>query len=299
VNYLLLALIPAAFGLNPVIARALHLTFEPGTLTVLRWSFSALIVGTIALARGRQERWRAPLKDYLALIGLGALGMGFCAYAAYVATQTATATTVGLIYACTAALVAGWEIVRGQTRATLPLLAGLVLCIAGVATLLTRGHLETIATLDIGRGELWAVAGMSMWAFYSVAMRPQAATLTPFASFTVLSLTATLAALPFAALELSAQPLPPLAPVYIAWIAALSLITGVFAFMGYNWSLTRNGAILTAATISLSPLYIAGMAIVLIGEQVHWYHGVALALVTAGLGAINLARMRPAKSKGT
>jgi drug/metabolite transporter (DMT)-like permease len=297
-NYLLLAIIPAAFGLNPVIARALHLTFEPGTLTVLRWSFSALIVGAIALARGRGERWRAPLKDYAALIGLGALGMGFCAYAAYVATQTATATTVGLIYACTAALVAGWEIVRGQTRASLPLLAGLVLCIAGVATLLTLGHLESIATLNIGRGEQWAVAGMSMWAFYSVAMRPQAATLTPFASFTVLSLTATLAALPFAALELSAHPLPPLAPVHVAWIAALSLITGVFAFMGYNWSLTRNGAILTAATISLSPLYIAAMAIMLIGEEVHWYHGVALTLVTSGLGAINLARMRPAKSKG-
>jgi drug/metabolite transporter (DMT)-like permease len=292
-NYLILALIPAAFGLNPVIARALHLTFEPATLTVLRWSLSALIVGVIAIARGGQERWRAPLKDYAALIGLGLFGMGFCAYAAYVATQTATATTVGLIYACTAALVAGWEIVRGQTRASLPLLAGLVLCVAGVATLLTRGHLETIATLDIGRGELWAIAGMSVWAFYSIAMRPRAATLTPLASFTVLSCAATLAALPLAALELQARPLPPLAPVHIAWIAALVLITGVFAFMAYNWSLARNGAILTAATIALSPLYIAGMAIVLIGEEIAWYHGVALALVTLGLGAINLARMRP------
>jgi drug/metabolite transporter (DMT)-like permease len=299
VNYLLLALIPAAFGLNPVIARALYQTFEPGTLTVLRWSFSALIVGAIALARGRRERWRAPLKDYLALIALGAVGMGFCAYAAYVATQTATATTVGLIYACTAALVAGWEIVRGQTRASVPLVAGLVLCVVGVATLLTRGHLETIATLDIGRGELWAVAGMSMWALYSVAMRPRAATLTPLASFTVLSMTATCAALPFAALELTARPLPPLATVHIAWIAALSLITGVFAFIAYNWSLARNGAILTSATIALSPLYIAGMAIVLIDEEMHWYHGAALALVTTGLIALNLARMRAAKASGT
>ncbi len=263
---------------------------------MLRWSFSALIIGALAIARGNQERWRAPLRDYMALIGLGVLGMGFCAYAAYVAAQTATATTIGLFYACTAALVAGWEIVRGQTRASLPLLTGLVLCIIGVATLLTRGHLETIATLDVGRGEMWAVAGMSMWAFYSVAMRPRAATLTPLASFIVLSCAATLAALPLAVLELQAHPLPPLALVYVAWIAALVLITGVFAFMGYNWSLARNGAILTSATISLSPLYIAGMAIVLIGEDIHWYHGVALTLVTSGLGAINFARMRPAKS---
>ncbi len=291
-NYVLLALIPAAFGLNPVIARALHTTFEPATLTVLRWSFSALIIGAVALARGKRERWRAPLSDYLALIGLGVAGMGFCAYAAYVATQTATATTVGLIYACTAALVASYEIVRGQTRLTLPLLIGLSLCLVGVATLLTRGHLETIGTLHVGRGELWAVAGMCVWAFYSVAMRPRAGTLTPLASFTVLSCAATLAALPLMAMELSTHSLPQLGLVHIAWIAALVLITGVFAFMGYNWSLARNGAILTAATISLSPLYIAGMAIVLIGEDIAWYHGVALALVTAGLGAINFARAR-------
>jgi drug/metabolite transporter (DMT)-like permease len=291
-NYLILALIPAAFGLNPVIARALHATFEPATLTALRWSFSALIIGAVALARGRRERWRAPLADYLTLIALGIAGMGFCAYAAYVGTQTATATTVGLIYACTAALVAAYEIATGKARASLPLLTGLVLCIVGVATLLTRGHLETLGSLAVGKGELWAIAGMAVWAVYSVAMRPRANTLTPLATFTVTSTAATLAALPLMAMELQTRPLPPPTPALIAWIVALVLITGVAAFIAYNWSLARNGAILTSATISLSPLYIAGMAIVLIGEEIAWYHGVALGLVTLGLAALNMARAR-------
>jgi len=101
-----------------------------------------------------------------------------------------------------------------------------------------------------------------------------------------------LAALPFMALELSARPFATMTPVLGLWIAALVLITGVAAFIGYNWSLARNGAILTSATISLSPLYIAGMAIVLIGEEIAWFHGVALALVTAGLAAINVARAK-------
>jgi drug/metabolite transporter (DMT)-like permease len=291
-NYLLLALIPAAFGLNPVIARALHATFEPGTLTVLRWSFSALIIGVVALARGRRERWRARISDYVALAGLGIGGMGFCAYAAYAATQTATATTVGLIYACTAALVAIYEIARGQTRASVPLVAGLILCLVGVATLLTRGHLEELGALDFGIGELWAVAGTTGWAMYSVAMRPRANILTPLATFTVTSVAATLAALPFMLSEISLRPLPEPTLVHGMWIAALVLITGVAAFIGYNWSLMRNGAVLTAATISLSPLYIAGMAIVLIGEEIAWFHGLALALVTSGLACLTWARAR-------
>ena len=293
-NYLLLALIPAAFGLNPVIGRALHTSFEPATLTVLRWLFSAVIIGTIALSRGRRERWHASLADYAILLCLAALGMGFCSYAAYAGAQTATATTVGLFYACTGAIVAGYEIARGVTRASLSLILGLALCLGGVATLLTRGHLETIAQLQIGDGELWALAGTIGWAAYSIAMRPRANILTPLASFTVMSIAATAATLPFMALELHApHPLPPFEASHAAWIAALVLITGVAAFIGYNWSLARNGAILTSAAISLSPVYIAGMAIVLIGEQVAWYHGAALALVTSGLVAINCARATP------
>ena len=290
-NYLLLALVPAAFGLNPVIGRALHGTFEPGTLTLLRWALSVLVIGALALGRGDSERWRASPKQYVSLILLGIGGMGFCAYAAYAATATATATTVGLIYACTAALVAGYEIVRGQTRASFALVMGLGLCLGGVAMLLTKGHLEALLSTELGTGELWAIAGTIGWAAYTIAMRPRGAILTPLATFAVMSFAGALAALPVAGLELQGR-IPALEPVHAAWIAALVLITGVAAFMGYNWSLARNGAILTAASISLSPVYAAGMAIVLIGEEVAWYHGVALGLVTLGLIAINVARVR-------
>ena len=40
------------------------------------------------------------------LVVLGALGMGFCAYAAFAAARTTAATNIGLIYACTTPLVA-------------------------------------------------------------------------------------------------------------------------------------------------------------------------------------------------
>jgi drug/metabolite transporter (DMT)-like permease len=298
-QYLLLALIPIAFGLNPVIGRALHDSFEPATLTGLRWSISALIIGSVALARGRRERWRASPTQYASLIALGMGGMGFCSYAAYAATSTATATTVGLIYACTAAVVAAYEIATGRARASGALVLGLLLCLVGVGVLLTRGHLEALVSLPIGAGEMWSVAGTLVWAAYSIAMRPRAQILTPFAGFTVLSIAATVAALPIMMWELHARPWAVLQPVFQPvqgiWIAALALITGVAAFMGYNWSLTRNGAILTSASISLAPIYIAVMAVVLIGEAIAWYHGVALALVSLGLIVVTL---EPGRVKG-
>jgi drug/metabolite transporter (DMT)-like permease len=47
--------------------------------------------------------------------------------------------------------------------------------------------------------------------------------------------------------------------------------------------------VLTSASISLTPVYAAGLAMLLIGEQLAWYHAAALALVVAGLLLVNRA----------
>ncbi|MEQ1646986.1 MAG: DMT family transporter [Hyphomicrobiaceae bacterium] len=291
-NYLLLALVPAAFGLNPVIARAMVGTFEPGTLTLIRWSLSALIIGAIAVARGRSERWSASPRLIIELSLLGVLGMGFCAFAAYTGVKSTTATAVGLIYSTTAALVAAYEIARGRTKPSLALTAGILICLFGVATLIMRGDVTAFAALQLGAGELWAVAGTLGWVTYTLAMRTRGTAMSPLPMFALMSTAGALAVVPIAGMELSETPLPTLHWIHSVWISALVLITGVGAYMGYNLSLARNGPILTAASLSLSPFYIAGLAVMLIGEDVAWYHGVAIVLVTVGLGFIQFARLK-------
>ena len=292
--YLLLALVPAAFGLNPVIARALAGVYEPGTLTFIRWALSALLIGTIALARGRNERWNLGARDLPRLLFLGALGMGFCSFAAYAGVKTATATTVGLIYACTSALVTAVELVEGTTKPSAMLFAGVIACFTGVAVLLTRGDLMAITELSIGAGELWAVGGTVLWAGYTLAMRKKPGDMTPFALFTVLALIGAAFAAPVAGIEIAEKGLPPFDGSIALWLTALVLITGVGAFLGYNVSIRLSGPVLTAASISLAPLYIAVMATLLLGEAVGLHHLAAIACVVSGLVLITLARARPA-----
>ena len=71
------------------------------------------------------------------------------------------------------------------------------------------------------------------------------------------------------------------------WLAAVVLATGIGAFLGYNISLKRNGPVLTSASLTLTPVYAAGLAMLLIGEQLAWYHGAALTLVVTGLLLVN------------
>ena len=295
-NLLLLALVPACFALNPVTGRALVDAFGPASLTVIRWSLSALIVAGIAGLRGG-ERWRAPGRHLWRVAVLGALGMGFCAYAAFEGVRTAPATNIALIYACTSALVAGWEILAGRQRLAVSLLAGIAACLAGVVLVITRGHPEVLRDLAFTPGDLWAAAGMLVFVAYTIALRRMPPVLTPLPQFAVMGLGATLALLPFAASEMAAAP-PALEPWMLPWLAGVVLATGIGALLGYNISLQRNGPVLTSASLTLTPVYAAGLAMALIGERLAWYHGVALVLVVAGLLLVNRATSMPRAGRG-
>jgi drug/metabolite transporter (DMT)-like permease len=289
-NWLLLALVPACFALNPVIGRALVDAFGPASLSVVRWSLSAAVIAAIAVARGPAERWQAPPLLILRIGLLGAMGMGFCAYAAFIAAQTAEATNIALIYGCAAALVTAWEIAAGRLRVSLPLLIGVALCVLGAVLILTRGHPGILRDWTFVMGDLWAAAGMVVFVVYTVALRRVPAALTAMPQFVVMAAAATLALLPFAAAEIAAGRLPQVHAGTLPWIAAVVLLAGIAAFLGYAISLRRNGPVLTSASISLTPVYAAGFAIALIGEQLAWYHAIALALVVTGLLLINRAQ---------
>jgi drug/metabolite transporter (DMT)-like permease len=286
-NWLLLALVPACFALNPVIGRALIDTFGPATLSVVRWSMSAGVIAAVAAARGPAERWRAPPLHIARIALLGALGMGFCAYAVFIAARTAEATNIALIYGCAAALVAAWEIAAGRQRASPALLLGVAACVLGAALILTRGHPGILHDWTFVVGDLWAAAGLLAFVVYTVALRRTPVALTAMPQFVVMAGAATLVLLPFAAAEIAASGLPPLHGRTLPWIAAVVLLAGIGAFLGYNISLGRNGPVLTSASISLTPVYAAGLAIALIGEQLAWYHAIAVALVVTGLLLIN------------
>jgi drug/metabolite transporter (DMT)-like permease len=286
-NILLLALVPACFALNPVIGRAMADVFGPASLSVVRWSASALIIALLALARGDTERWRAPAGLAARIGGLGALGMGFCAYAEFMGARTSPATNIALIYGCTPAFVAIWEIAAGRQRATASLGLGIAGCLLGVVLILAQGHLETLASMRFALGDLWAAAGMFAFVLYTVAMRRVSSTLTPLPQFTLMAGVATLALVPPAVLEVAADGLPAIPAHTVPWLVTLVLATGIGAYLGYNISLKRNGPVLTSASIALTPMYAAMLAVVLIGERLAWYHGVALVLVVCGLMLIN------------
>lgn len=282
---------PACFALNPVIGRALAGEFGPATLSVIRWALStALALALLAIWRTGAERAQALTAAIVRIGLLGILGMGFCSYAAYEAARTTQATNIGLIYGCTSAFVAAWEIASGRQRATTMLGLGILSCLFGVVLVLTHGHPGVLGDWTFTPGDLWSTAGMLAFVVYTVMLRRGSVRLEPLTQLTVMSIATSLALLPLAGVEIAAGGVPPLHAHTLPWIAALVLLSGIGAYLGYTFSVVRNGPVLTAASICLTPVYAAVQAMLLIGETLAWYHGAALALVVAGLLLVDRAQ---------
>ena len=102
-----------------------------------------------------------------------------------------------------------------------------------------------------------------VFAGYTVAMRRMPTALTPLAQFVgdERRRDAGAAAVLRPSEVLARGGLPPITLATLPWLAVLVFVAGIGAFLGYNLSLMRNGPVLTAASISLTPIYAAGMAI--------------------------------------
>jgi len=291
-NLLLLVLMPAAFALNPIVGRALTGIYEPGQLTSVRWLAAGLLIAAFAAGR-RGEKWHARDGGWWRVLVLGAIGMGLCGYCAYASAQIGTATNVSLIYATTTAFVVLYEIATRQVRPSVMLIAGVGLCMAGAMIIVTRGRLDLIAAIQPSVGDLWALAGMAGWAVYTIAMKQEKPGLSPLVLFAVMSLAGAAATLPLAIVE-TAQTGPPGFDLHaIAWLAALVLIASLGSYLSYNLAIRRIGPIITSAALTLTPFYTAVMAMLLIGEQLAWFHAAGGGLVVLGLATINFSRTRP------
>ena len=134
--------------------------------------------------------------------------------------------------------------------------AGIVACLTGVATILTRGHPEALLHLTFNP-DLWAAAGMLVFVVYTMAMRrvpgPDTARAVHGDGHRRHAGTAA-----GRRRRDRAGGWPPLHERTLPWIAALVLLTGIGAYLGYNVSLKRNGPAPTSASICLTPAYAAG-----------------------------------------
>jgi drug/metabolite transporter (DMT)-like permease len=301
---LLMTLPPLLWAGNAVVGRLMVGHVPPLTLNLMRWLLAALILlplGWRALRPASRigSRWL-----YLALLGL--LGVGAFNSLQYLALVSSTPLNVTLVASSMPVwMLAVGALVYGE-RPTRAQLLGAALGLAGVAVVIGRGSWQTLAQVRFVPGDLYILAAIIGWAFYSwllarppahmrPPLRPTAEQGWDWAGFLLVQVLFGSAA---AALFTAGEQI--VAPQAVQWswgvalaLAYVAIFPSVLAYRCWGLGVAEGGPALAAFFNNLTPLFAAVLSAMVLGELPRAYHALGFVLIVAGI-VVSTGR-RPAR----
>ena len=310
---LMLSMPPLLWAGNAVVGRLAIGQISPLWLNASRWALALALLlpwgWRVFASAGRRAEIRARWQ-HLALLGL--LGVGAYNALQYMALRTSTPLNVTLI----AASLPVWMLAVGALfygeRPRRAQLVGAALSLLGVAVVLARGTPAALLRVQFVPGDLMMMGAIFCWCVYSwqlarppASMRGAARPDWHWAEFLCLQISIGLLwATASAGLGEWIQPRPE-PVVWTPWLVAALVFVAVgpslVAYRRWGLGVAAAGPAVAAFFGNLTPLFAALLSAALLGEWPRPFHGLAFALIVAGILVSSRqarAQPRPADAPG-
>ena len=286
--YLLLVLTTFLWGANAVASRLAVGEITPMVIITGRWVIVVALLWAIAHRQVRAE-WSVLRPYWWQIAILGALGFTVFNALFYGAAYHTTAVNIGLIQGIVPALaMLGSRLAYGTPIRPLQTV-GLVVALAGVVIVASRGDLAVLRTLDFNEGDVWMVIASALYAGYTVAVRrrPPVSALT---FFTAIAIAALITSIPFLGYEIATGAARWPTPYGYALLVFIALAPSLVAQIMYIQSIQLIGPARAGLFVNLVPVFAALLGVAILGEAFATYHALALALVIGGIWVAELNR---------
>ena len=294
--YLMLCLVMLCWAGNAIVGRAVRAEVGPFTLAFVRWSGALLLIAPLG-ARHLAGDLPALRAHWRTVLLLGLVGVAAFNALLYSGLRHTTATNGLLLQALIppgvllfAALLAPRGRRGAPPRGQVP---GVLLSTLGVAVIVFRGDLGALAALRFGLGDGLVLCAVLAWSLYT-ALLPRRPAVHPLSFLSVSFAIGALAMAPPAAAEwISGRGVAWNADVAGAF-AYVAVFPSAIAYFLYNRAVSVLGPGPAGQTISLLPVFGAGLASAMLHEPLRGWHLAGIALILAGLAVTALgARRRP------
>ncbi|MFE1773019.1 DMT family transporter [Streptomyces sp. NPDC059008] len=281
---------------NFVIARALHDAVPPVQTAFWRWIIALLAVAPFALAQVRRQ-WPA-VRRHLGFLALAALlGVTCFNTLVYQAGRSTSATNMAMIAAASPMMIALFDLVggrRGQARVRLGArrVAGMLLALLGVDTLVGKGSPTALWRLDFTAGDLWMLAATATFAGYSALLRRRPPEIGGRAFlFVTFALGAAMLA-PAYGVSLAVEGGFTPGAATVGPLLYIGLLSSAVAYFTWNKAIALVGAARAGVVYYLQPVCVALLSLAVLGEPVGPVQLLCMALIVAGvaLGAAGARR---------
>lgn len=287
---LLLTLPPLLWAGNAVVGRLVRDDIPPMALNALRWLLAFVLLAP--LARRLLARPAEALRRWRGLAWLGLLGMGCYNALQYLALHTSSPLNVTLITASMPVWMLGVGAVFYGVRPRGRQMAGAALSLAGVAVVIARGDPAALLAVHFVPGDLLMLVAIFTWAVYSWMLARPAPGLRPGERPDWNWAEALMAQLMFgvvfsglaAGAEQAIAPAPiHWSPTLVAVLAYVAIGPSLIAYRCWGLGVAEAGPALAGFFVNLTPVFAAVISAALLGVAPAWYHGLAFALIAAGI----------------
>lgn len=279
--YLLLSLTALFWAGNIVLARYVGGHIPPLTLSCIRWIGVFLILLPVALPHLKRD-WPALRASLPLMLLLSATGFAFNNAISYWALQYTQALNALLIQSSGPLFVALWSLALFGVRLTRAQLAGIVISLIGVLTIILRGDVSALLSIRFNKGDMMFAASLASFGLYSALMpkRPVTHQLSLIAFTTGCG---ALLLLPFSIWEFSAGVTLKVDALTAATLAYVVIFPSTLAYPFFNRGIALIGPNRAAPFFHLVPVFGSAMAILLLGEELRLFHLAGYVLVLAGV----------------
>jgi drug/metabolite transporter (DMT)-like permease len=290
--YLLLSLTALFWAGNIVLARYVAGHIPPLTLSCVRWIGAFFMLLPFAWPHLRRD-WPALRARLPLIVALSATGFAFNNALSYWALQYTQALNALMIQSSGPLFVALWSLALFGVRLTSAQFAGIAISLAGVLTIILRGDLGALVSVQFNRGDVMFAGAVMSFGLYSALMsrRPKTHQLS-LISFTIGS--GALLLLPFSIWEFSTGLSPKFDLLTVGTLIYVVIFASTLAYLFFNRGIALIGPNRAAPFLHLVPVFGSAMAILLLGEQPRLFHLVGYVLVLAGV--VIASRQQSAKA---
>ncbi|MFG1463674.1 DMT family transporter [Xanthobacter sp. DSM 24535] len=279
--YLLLSITALLWACNMVLGRFVAGHIPPISLACLRWAGATLILLPFSY-RQLIGDWPVLRRHWALLLALSACGIACYNAMSYYGLQYTQALNGLLVQSSSPLLIALWSLLLFRDRLSRGQAAGIVISLLGVVVIVSRGDIDVLLHLKPNVGDIWIIAALVIYAFYAANLRLRP----PVRSLSFLTVIMALGALqlvPFALWEASEGHVIEFNRLTLSVLAFVMTGPSLIAYMAFNRGVELVGANRAAPFFHLMPVFGSALAILVLGEQFEWFHGVGYALVITGI----------------
>jgi drug/metabolite transporter (DMT)-like permease len=288
---LLLVLATLFWAGNTVVGRGAFPLIPAFTLSFWRWVVAFCLVlpfGLPAVIRDwNYYRANWPYMMLLALISVTAYNTFL-----YWALTWTTAINVSLVCATMPIVIFFLSWVLGGQKAEPKQVAGVLLAMAGVLIVISKGDAAILLGLNFNYGDLLVLVSVVCFGIYSILFKKLQANVDQVGLITVFIFFGTIGIVPFYAWDIYQGRFFSVDGRIVLILLYVGLFPSLLSFFFWNKAIEKGGARIAGMFFNLIPVFTALLAVPFLDETLNRLHLAGMALIFAGIYLATLYRAR-------